>query len=175
MVPANEYSRNRRNLLPGEVLPKRVHCPILPGHIQALQITLIPHSLNTHHRYDITLIISSAKHKIQILTPSRIELVYAKKKPISHGAQAEWDVSTELRHRASNPHSDRTQTDNARRNRSYLKVAATEEEVDLDVALALDVLQGLVDVVEVPMHTTFDGYLHRGFPMSPGFYRRVGA
>lgn len=44
----------------------------------------------------------------------------------------------------------------------YLKVAATEKEVDFGVVNGFVVLESFVDVVEIAMHTTFHCYFHGG-------------
>lgn len=46
MVSTDEDSRIGSYLLARIVLPERVHGPVLPRHVQALQVLLIPHSLN---------------------------------------------------------------------------------------------------------------------------------
>lgn len=46
MVSADEDGRIGSYLLARIVLPERVHGPVLRWHVQALQVLLIPHSLN---------------------------------------------------------------------------------------------------------------------------------
>lgn len=40
-----------------------------------------------------------------------------------------------------------------------LKVAAAEEQVDLDATLAFDDFNGLVDAVQLPVGAPYEGYL----------------